>query len=361
MVFLAGALPGLAALIALLFTWVSVGQTAQELRIAEQGQLTDRFSVAVQNLGARPMDVRLGGIYALQRIMQDSSRDHATVVAVLSAFVREHSRDGPNATRDGPPPTDIAAALGVLAARPHDGAQDAVVDLRQANLRGLSMVTPNLEGANFAGADLSGALLKSPRLREADFSGAKLVGATITERERTELHDFPPRADLSGANFRHADLTDADLSFAEMPGAVFHGANLTGAQFNGAQLNDAGLGEGVSFGTPPPPANLTGASLNGANLRGANLVRANLTAVDLGTADLRNAEVRKANLTGAHLGGADLRKANLKGADLTGADLSGADLRDADLTGSNFTGADLTGVQRAGAKGLPPPGPAGGS
>ena len=84
-------LPGLAALVALLFTWMSVGQTNKDLQISEQGQITTRFNAAITNLGSASLDVRLGGIYALQRIMQDSSRDQRTVVSVLSAFVRRHA------------------------------------------------------------------------------------------------------------------------------------------------------------------------------------------------------------------------------------------------------------------------------
>lgn len=76
-------LPGLAALAALLFTWMQVGQTSKELRISEQGQITNRFNAAVSNLGSGSVDVRLGGIYALERIMHDSARDHPTVVSVL--------------------------------------------------------------------------------------------------------------------------------------------------------------------------------------------------------------------------------------------------------------------------------------
>jgi hypothetical protein len=42
--------------------------------------------------GADKLDVRLGGIYALERIAKGSKRDHPTVVEVLSAFVREHAQ-----------------------------------------------------------------------------------------------------------------------------------------------------------------------------------------------------------------------------------------------------------------------------
>ena len=39
---------------------------------AEQGQFTDRYNAAITNLGSHSIEVRLGGIYALQRLMQDS-------------------------------------------------------------------------------------------------------------------------------------------------------------------------------------------------------------------------------------------------------------------------------------------------
>src|SRR5256885_1759027 len=89
------ALPSLVAVGALIFTWVSINRTTdatnRQLGIAEQGQVTDRYNAATTNLGSSSVDVRLGGIYALQRIMQDSPRDQPTVVAVLCAFVRDHA------------------------------------------------------------------------------------------------------------------------------------------------------------------------------------------------------------------------------------------------------------------------------
>jgi hypothetical protein len=73
---IATALPSLAALIALIFTWQSINATTdatnRQLQVAGQGQVTDRYNAAITNLGASSVDVRLGGIYALQRIMQDS-------------------------------------------------------------------------------------------------------------------------------------------------------------------------------------------------------------------------------------------------------------------------------------------------
>ncbi|MFF5923727.1 hypothetical protein ACFY8C_36210 [Streptomyces flavochromogenes] len=139
------ALPGLAAVAAVLFTWVTVGQTKEELRLAEHGQITNRFNVAaVQHLGSESLDVRLGGIYALQRIMEDSSRDHPTIVSVLSAYVREHAPD-PKGAPTGVslrPPTDIQVAVSVLAGRNPGADAHSLVDLQSSDLRGVRLEPP---------------------------------------------------------------------------------------------------------------------------------------------------------------------------------------------------------------------------
>src|SRR6266496_3416719 len=89
------ALPSLVAVGALIFTWVSIVKTTDatnhQLQITEQGQVTDRYNVAITNLGSTSEDIRLGGIYALRRVMEDSPRDQSAIVAVLCAFVRNHT------------------------------------------------------------------------------------------------------------------------------------------------------------------------------------------------------------------------------------------------------------------------------
>jgi hypothetical protein len=87
-------LAGLVGVGALLTFWLNsrvYRVTAENLRVAEQGQITERYTKAIEQLGSDKLDVRLGGIYALERIANDSERDQSTVVEVLSAFIREHS------------------------------------------------------------------------------------------------------------------------------------------------------------------------------------------------------------------------------------------------------------------------------
>ncbi|NEQ69782.1 MAG: hypothetical protein F6K21_30680 [Symploca sp. SIO2D2] len=48
-------------------------------KIAEQGQITERFTKAIEQLGSDNISIRLGGIYALERIAKDSERDYWTI------------------------------------------------------------------------------------------------------------------------------------------------------------------------------------------------------------------------------------------------------------------------------------------
>ncbi|MCP2338702.1 hypothetical protein [Actinomadura rupiterrae] len=60
--------------------------------VTRQGQDTGRYAKAVEQLGSARGEVRLGGIYALQRLAQDSGRDRPTIVHVLAAYARTRWR-----------------------------------------------------------------------------------------------------------------------------------------------------------------------------------------------------------------------------------------------------------------------------
>lgn len=62
------------------------------LDAARETQLADRYSRALEQVGSASPDVRIGGIYALEAIALDSPRHHPTVMEVLTAFIRQHSR-----------------------------------------------------------------------------------------------------------------------------------------------------------------------------------------------------------------------------------------------------------------------------
>lgn len=122
----------------------SLRHTSETLRLGERGQITDRYSRAVEQLGSEAVDVCIGGIYSLQRLIADCPTEEATIIHVLSAFVRREARlthDGsipcPARDRDRDPfkPSfRVQAALNVLA-RTMGRHSDASPDLRDSDLR----------------------------------------------------------------------------------------------------------------------------------------------------------------------------------------------------------------------------------
>lgn len=93
---------GLLAAAALVFTARNFTLSRRTFELSAQGQLTDRYTKAVEQLGSENLAVRIGGIYALDRIARDSERDYPTVIEVLAAFIREQSRMSlPSAGQEG--------------------------------------------------------------------------------------------------------------------------------------------------------------------------------------------------------------------------------------------------------------------
>jgi uncharacterized protein YjbI with pentapeptide repeats len=239
--------------------WHYLRRTNEHFHHANDRLTTDRFSQAISHLASDKMEIRLGGIYMLERLSQESAADYWLTIEVLTAFVRERSpiaetpltpprltagtperpltivggSDVP-ANRKRPQllkvPTDIQAIVTILSRR--DASKDRpdrAIELRESNLR----------DADLNGIELWGADLWKVNLRDAQLWQAKLAGAS-----------------LGRANLREASLWQADLEGAYLWKANLEGANLT-------------------------EANLEQANLEGANLKGANLQQTNLIDADL--------------------------------------------------------------------------------
>jgi len=198
-------------------------------KTAEQGQITERFTRAVEQLADERLAVRLGGIYALERIANDSDdRDHKVVFEVLCAFVREKRTPGNEEEDLGGLPQDMQAVMSVIRRRERVPKGERI-DLQGADLR----------RANLVGANLTRAYLFEAHLEGAFLSRAHMVGAYLSE------------ASLVGANLSGSHLKEASLEGAHMKKAFLGGANLVGAILS--------------------RVNLEGADLSWANLKGADL------------------------------------------------------------------------------------------
>jgi hypothetical protein len=252
-------LGGLAVLLGAFYAYQQVQTGRRQLHVAQQGQVTERFTRAIDQLGSDHLDVRLGGIYALERIARDSPDDRDTIAEVLTAYIRGHAPWPPRL--DGQPPADAAiedvpalkvrapdveASLTVLgrggfAERPR-GRRISLdeLDLRDVDLRRAHLLHANLNRAMLAGANLAGALLFDANLARAHLGSANLAEAQIVACDLA-------RAELGYSNLEKASFT-SDLS-----GANLYGANLSGAELDRADLKGARLWDAVADGNTKWP------------------------------------------------------------------------------------------------------------
>jgi uncharacterized protein YjbI with pentapeptide repeats len=256
----------------------------------ENRLITERFTRSIEQLGNKEETIRIGGIYALERIANDSPRDGWTIMEVLSSFVRgKQNIRGQDTAQLSGVRADTQAALTAISRRKINlETERQYLDLSLTNLREANLVAANLDRVKLNNAILINAELQKANLNLANLSNANLSGANLTETQ------------LDGANLIQADLSNTNFSAANLNEANLNKANLSDAILDGSILTNTSLGN----------ANLTGAILIGANLRGATLSKANLSKADLSGADLL-----QANFTGANLNKTDLRK--VKNLDLT--------------------------------------------
>jgi hypothetical protein len=74
-------------------------QNLDTLELTRRGQMADRFTQAIEQLGhseAPDLAIRLRGIYALEQISRDSEDLHWPVMEVLTAFLRLNSQAPPD-------------------------------------------------------------------------------------------------------------------------------------------------------------------------------------------------------------------------------------------------------------------------
>jgi hypothetical protein len=89
-------------LFGVVFTAASLIATALTLRSGQEGQITDRYTKAVEQLGSPSPEVRLGAIYALERLADDSDRDHDWT-STASEYRARTSRAAPPTSLRGTP------------------------------------------------------------------------------------------------------------------------------------------------------------------------------------------------------------------------------------------------------------------
>ncbi len=298
-----------------------------------------RFSSAIEHLGHEQIETRLGAIYALEKIAQDSDDETWTILETLAAFIRENA---PIIELDevieefafSSIPTDIQAALTVIGRiNLETSLENHRIDLRNTDLRGADLTEANLQYIDFTGANLQGVMFYGANLSGAHLTAANLSEAVLYETNLQEVSLY--EANLAGAIARKANLQQAILHKANLEKALLYEANLQDATLYEANLQEAMLYEANLREANLEDTNLYRANLIGANLRSCKLIGAYLEGTILSTAD-----ITEANLFEAHLLEANFCEANLSYTNLVGTNLKKAKLDEANLSGADLTRAE---------------------
>jgi hypothetical protein len=226
---------------ALIRVWINdrtIKAAERTTNAAEQGLITDPINTAVTGLGVEKtvkptapngkitentdanIEVRLGAVYALERISQDSDRDHMQIMEILCVYIRTNAPwdmdtdvpwDPETSMSRKEPRADIQATLTVIGRRAPDKIalerhKGFVLDLRDADLRGTDLRDGDFAQAWFWRSNFQFAVLTRTNLKGADLRGANLSYARLIKTR------FDAKTDLLKTTFDKAFVFDTDFS-----------------------------------------------------------------------------------------------------------------------------------------------------
>ena len=212
-------------------------KTAQDaFSLSQEGQITERFTKAIEQLGSDKLQIQLGGIYALERVARDSETHYWPIMEVLTTYLREKARwkkddDHKEQVRldDRRASADVQAIMTVIGRRARtfgDGEQEPL-NLSSTDLRYIRVEHAHLEGAVLCDAHLEWCVLNHAHLEKADLTGAVLRGSRLKDAhlEGSELRG----AYMEGGKFQRAFFAGAHVS-AYLEDAILVEAHLEGCK-----------------------------------------------------------------------------------------------------------------------------------
>jgi Pentapeptide repeats (8 copies) len=211
---------GVAGAVGIFFTWRgqritreaqedNQKNTQEQLKQSRRGQITERFTQAIEQLGAteegeKNLPLRLGGIYSLERTAREDRDYHWSIMEVLTTYIRTDAGwwEGKDWREDLGKP-DIQAILTVIGRRSvyHRDVEYGPIDLHHTNLPDVDLAGANLSGANLSTANLSRKRTSGERISQERTSGKhtsrkRRFSGRRTSGERTSRKRTPT---LSGA------------------------------------------------------------------------------------------------------------------------------------------------------------------
>ncbi len=227
----------------------------KRIEVSQEGQITERFTRAIDQLGAahsdgrKNLEVRLGAIYALERIAKDSPKDHWSIMEVLTAYVRENSQWNPdtkNPNEDLPTPGhDIQAIINVIGRRNTKNDRERL-DLSFTNLKNIIISNGNFNHCNLTNSYLTNTRTNDSYFNHADFSHSILNGL-ISKRTRFKNVSFFT-TEMNQTRFLRCFFNDAEILCSSIKDSrinecIFKNSEISRTKFNYSTISNSELQE----------------------------------------------------------------------------------------------------------------------
>lgn len=208
----------------------------------ERGQITDRYTKAVQMLGNNDnLSIRVGALNALKQIALDAPDYRLVVKEVIENYVRrppayalqfQQNKERLNKAKTSKYKINTIKDIWL----------NHLIDCQDIHiaLHTLTEIRENNEEVDISGAHWSFFDLSSTKLEHANLSRAQLVGADLSRSEvkSTSMSN----TNLSAANLGFAIMHKVDMSGADLSDSDMIGTDLRGANIEGANVSNAFIG-----------------------------------------------------------------------------------------------------------------------
>ena len=300
----------------------SVVVAQQNVKISEDGNVTERFKNAIEHLGRDEGSIRLGGIYSLHRIAKKSPEDTESVCNIFCSYLISEAVS--NITYKKGDLIAIKTIADLLFK--HDDNRLVYASIKKT-LSNVHFVELNLDNGNisnckftktsivkstFFNCVIEGSSFKSSILNKLNFSRSKIKNVRFDGCELKNTGFFK-------SNWENVTIYDSDLKLIHMSSSTLINITVWQVFFNQSNLEHLNISESsfleVSF---------ENSYLDYSNIKNTSINKCDMKYACLKNVDLSNSEIINSDLKGVNFSGANLSNCDFKNSFLIEADMSGA-------------------------------------
>ncbi|EMF91279.1 pentapeptide repeat-containing protein [Leptospira santarosai] len=239
-----------------ILTYYRTKNQDETLSLTQRGQWNDRYVKAIELIDNKSSDIKIGGIYSLISIAEESFKHKEAIIKILCSYVRENlnikKRDLPddldNATMEKMKfererfPIDHETILNFLSKLP---VQDRLSkDGSLLLLRFIDFSFYHIGPLNLSHSEMSEIDFTYSKINKLNLSKSKIHNITIRYTQSSEINfenSIIVRSHFDKTNLIVCEFMNAKLMVVDFRGSIlnycsFHGADLQGVDFEGTAL-----------------------------------------------------------------------------------------------------------------------------